>query len=399
MSKKLNIEIKCPHCGKNIKQKYLRIHLRKTHEINERDIYLYIIEKNVIPSELLRINLVPNRILIKYINKIWKENEQKPSNFYPSQFNSFYHSIIKYRYFIDSDFDLFFNSVLPWKLKHPGQMNSKELCSITFPDNPELANRMYKETMLVKNPYYKHDGSLSPFSKDFNGYKGLFKKEIEKRISKATQFYRNDRQWNQVKFWTNHGYSEEEAKKIISEKQATFSLEKCIEKYGETEGRKKWKYRQIQWQNTLKSKPKEEIERINSLKGKGHKYVKRSFSKISQNLFWKIYDIIKSDYKEIYFATNQTNLNNDFNNHEFEVLSNDELHRYYLDFYVKDNNKVIEFDGDYWHGEKRGNQERDRIREENLKQLGFIDIFHVKERDYNSNPEKVVEECLKFIRG
>lgn len=28
---------------------------------------------------------------------------------------------------------------------------------------------------------------------------------------------------------------------------------------------------------------------------------------------------------------------------------------YFLDFYVEDNNKVIEFDGDYWHGEKRGN--------------------------------------------
>ena len=28
--------------------------------------------------------------------------------------------------------------------------------------------------------------------------------------------------------------------------------------------------------------------------------------------------------------------------------------QFFLDFYVKDNNKVIEFDGDYWHGEKRG---------------------------------------------
>lgn len=28
---------------------------------------------------------------------------------------------------------------------------------------------------------------------------------------------------------------------------------------------------------------------------------------------------------------------------------------YFLDFYVKDNNVAIEFDGDYWHSEKRGN--------------------------------------------
>jgi len=25
--------------------------------------------------------------------------------------------------------------------------------------------------------------------------------------------------------------------------------------------------------------------------------------------------------------------------------------KFFLDFYIKDNNKVIEFDGDYWHGE------------------------------------------------
>ena len=65
---------------------------------------------------------------------------------------------------------------------------------------------------------------------------------------------------------------------------------------------------------------------------------------------------------------------------------------------MKDNNKVIEFDGDYWHGEKRGNQQREQERENKLKQLGFVNIMHVKECDYNADPQKVVDECIRFIK-
>ena len=124
-----------------------------------------------------------------------------------------------------------------------------------------------------------------------------------------------------------------------------------------------------------------------------------SYSKISQKLFWGIYNIIKNNYKNIYFATYNNGNKNCYKNYEYEVVLDDEIHRYYLDFYVKDNNKIIEFDGDYWHGEKRGNQNRDRLREEKLKQLGFINILHIKECDYIANPEKIVAECVKYIRG
>lgn len=86
-------------------------------------------------------------------------------------------------------------------------------------------------------------------------------------------------------------------------------------------------------------------------------------------------------------------------NYEYEVLLEDNIHRYFLDFYIEDNNKAIEFDGDYWHGEKRGNQKRDKEREEKLKQLGFTHIFHVKERDYRTNPQKTINECIEFIRS
>ena len=96
-----------------------------------------------------------------------------------------------------------------------------------------------------------------------------------------------------------------------------------------------------------------------------------------------------------FYNKNKENSNKNF---AYEVILEDEIHRFFLDFYVKDNNKVIEFDGDYWHGEKRGNQKREQERENKLKQLGFVNIIHVKECDYKADPQKVVDECIRFIK-
>jgi len=69
-----------------------------------------------------------------------------------------------------------------------------------------------------------------------------------------------------IEYWINKGFSEEEAKQKVSERQRTFTLKKCIEKYGKKEGTKRWEERQEKWQKTLKAKPAEEIERINKSK-------------------------------------------------------------------------------------------------------------------------------------
>jgi hypothetical protein len=66
-----------------------------------------------------------------------------------------------------------------------------------------------------------------------------------------------------VEYWLKRGYTKEEAKAHIAERQNTFSLEKCIEKYGMAEGLTRWQDRQKRWQNTLNSKSKEEKDSIN----------------------------------------------------------------------------------------------------------------------------------------
>lgn len=68
-------------------------------------------------------------------------------------------------------------------------------------------------------------------------------------------------------YWIKRGYTEKEAIEKVKERQATFTLEKCIKKYGEEKGRKKWEDRQKRWQETLNNKTDEEKERINKEKG------------------------------------------------------------------------------------------------------------------------------------
>jgi hypothetical protein len=56
---------------------------------------------------------------------------------------------------------------------------------------------------------------------------------------------------NNINYWLNKGFNLEESKIKLSDRQSTFSLEKCIVKYGSEEGEKFWLERQKKWQNSL----------------------------------------------------------------------------------------------------------------------------------------------------
>ena len=82
---------------------------------------------------------------------------------------------------------------------------------------------------------------------------------------------------NSIEYWLDKGFSIEESKLKLKEKQSTFSLDKCIKKYGEVKGTEIWHQRQTKWQNTLKSKPQDEIDDINRRKSSGiGKYLDRT---------------------------------------------------------------------------------------------------------------------------
>lgn len=115
------------------------------------------------------------------------------------------------------------------------------------------------------NPAYGHGGKFSPYSKKFVKYDGLTEEEKEEEINSVLQQrdktveenpHRNPKRPEY--YIHNYGMTYDEAVTAVSESQATFSLEKCIEKYGEVEGLKRWQERQEKWMNNLNSKPIEE---------------------------------------------------------------------------------------------------------------------------------------------
>jgi len=125
-----------------------------------------------------------------------------------------------------------------------------------------------------ENPAYQHGGRLSPWSD-----KSEVHSEEVRRAAKAkiieTKKDPVKRGSNTKEYWMNKGFSGEEAIIKVKERQSTFSLEKCILKYGEEEGTKVFQKRQDKWQNTLKSKPQKEIDRINKLKANSSGFVQQ----------------------------------------------------------------------------------------------------------------------------
>lgn len=144
-----------------------------------------------------------------------------------------------------------------------------------------------------------------------------------------------------LEYYIKEGYSEEEAEQALKERQQTFTLEKCIEKYGEAEGKKKYKEVNKKKAATLAKY----IAKYGEIEGKKKykEYVKRktkkliyncgSCSNISQELF-KFLDI----HDNIFFYSK---------NYEYYFYKNNKILKY--DFTDLSSKKIIEFNGDYWH--------------------------------------------------
>ncbi|MCX6783422.1 MAG: hypothetical protein NTZ20_05590 [Candidatus Levybacteria bacterium] len=115
-------------------------------------------------------------------------------------------------------------------------------------------------------------------------------------------------------------------------------------------------------------------------------------SKISQIFFDKIFQKLNLYYTDRCFYHN---LNSEFIihiDHNDRINFNNNLNRfrYSVDFLF--NNKIIEFDGKYWHS----NIDKENEREKFILSKKY-EIFHVNEIDFRRNPEKAIEKCLIFL--
>lgn len=233
-----------------------------------------------------------------------------------------------------------------------------------------------------KNPNHRNNTtklerkSRSPFSKDFIKYDGI--ENVEEHISNFVKLAIKDRVSNTtIKYYIDKGYSIDDSEKLLKERQTTFSLEKCIEKYGYDKGHKKWIDRQEKWLNN---------------------YQKVNYSKISQEMFISIYKELRnvgfSD--KVYFAKldKNDNIHESKNNCEYRL----KLNKSYIlpDFFIPSLNLILEFDGTYYHRDTTENKQREKIRDENIINSGY-NVLHISEKEYKDNKELTILKLVNYI--
>lgn len=88
-----------------------------------------------------------------------------------------------------------------------------------------------------KNPAYQHGGKFSPFSDKFIHADKIDIPELYKQVAKTRSDNNND--ITTIEYWLKKTEGNlDEAEKLLSERQSTFSLEKCIEKHGKKKVKK-----------------------------------------------------------------------------------------------------------------------------------------------------------------
>lgn len=192
----------------------------------------------------------------------------------------------------------------------------------------------------------------------------------------------------QIGYWINKGFSDEESKEKVAEIQKTFSLDICIEKYGEEEGKKIFTKRQNKWNKSLNEGGN----------------LKIGYSKISQDLFEVLLDKY-IDKDSVYFATH---------NKEYR-LEKEQGGVWLYDFSDIKRKKIIEYHGDMFHGNPKKYLaedyphpfrktmtaqemwDKDEKKKKAAEEEGF-EIFVVWDSEYRwGNKQKVINKCLEFL--
>jgi len=188
----------------------------------------------------------------------------------------------------------------------------------------------------------------------------------------------------QLKYWLNKGYSKEEAKEKLKERQSTFTLEKCIKKYGEKEGTHVFNERQEMWKKSLQ----ENFER----EGDG----RSPSSKFANSIIRELCDYLNIEIpqKEKWIKNKETGK------------------AYSYDFTY--NGKIIEFNGDYWHcnpeiyevnyfnkNKEMTAKEIWEYDKEKIKTAEKYDyqVLTIWESEWVENPKQIIDKCIKFINN
>lgn len=278
----------------------------------------------------------------------------------------------------------------PNLIKHINSMHSMnaEMYRKTYNNAPLQAqyvlNMLSERVKGDKNPAYQHGGKFSPFSEKFVGKTNI--QETKRKAAESRN--KNNSHTTTIQYWLKRGYDEITALEMLKNRQQTFSLEKCIEKYGIEEGTDRWNKRQLKWQATLDSKSDEEKARINAAK------------------MPKIGPASKAE-KELLLSLQKLNIQA----HGQKKLSYG-TRNYYYDIVL--NNKIIEYNGDYWHCNPKKYKKKqtikqngkmtlvidvwkkDKLKIQTAKDQGY-EVLVIWESDYKANKQDVIDKCITFL--
>jgi len=217
-----------------------------------------------------------------------------------------------------------------------------------------------------------------------------FQKENNEKFNKKRkenpQNYLNT---TQLSYWIKKTNGDEiEAKSLLKNRQTTFTLEKCIKKLGEEEGKNRWKNRQNKW--------KAKVFNSETYIGYGRSNISEHFIEILINKL----NILNINTTNIMCRSN-----------EKFIYDKIKKRAYKYDFVY--NNKIIEFNGDFWHGNpelfKAENINRvtklpyakkweyDKHKIKIAQQYGY-DVLVIWESDFKLNEDKIINECLNFLK-
>ena len=239
----------------------------------------------------------------------------------------------------------------------------------------------------INNPNHKSKTTKeqrqarSPFSENFINYESP-EDARQFQLEHCTKGRYNTK----LSYWIEEGYSPEEAAEMLKERQATFTLNKCIAKYGEEKGHRVFKERQKRWKASLQQNFIEH--------GDGRSPSSQFANSIIQAICSRLQ--IQVPTKEKYIRDGSTGM------------------AYSYDFTLKQKRKIIEFNGDYWHcnpaiyeaeyfnkSKKKTAQEiwdYDQVKIELAEQKGY-QVLTIWESDWNADPSRTIEKCIKFISG
>lgn len=230
---------------------------------------------------------------------------------------------------------------------------------------------------------------LSPYDEKYYINKGINnKKEIKKLILELKNRTNPYNKW-----------SKKELKEVIEKRKQTYYNK------SETQREKINKSRGLNKNQLYEKFGIEKTEIILNNRGKGiRRPYEKKFSKISLELYNTLSEMNKD--KIFLYGKNEKFIPiKDLNNKK----------GYFVDFLYVEKNKIIEFNGDFWHfnpnkyiaesfcvlnGVKviaENVWEQDRIKLESLKNNGF-DVLVVWENEYINNKDLVIKKCDEFLK-